>query len=110
MKTRQLAVRGYGFFYLTSVYMKITMKLRILTQIIIFRATLCTFQHTGRQFHHYNHLKVSKILANPQRACQAQRGAAFNGGKGLENSLSGSLDVTHGLQRIAAIRPGCNNP
>ena len=98
------------FFQLTSVYVKITMKLRILTQIIIFRTTMCTFQHAGRQFHHYNHLKVSNILVNPQRACKAQRGAAFKGGKGLENSLSGPLDVTHRLQRIAAIRPGCNNP
>ena len=38
----------------------------ILTRIIIFRATLFSFQHASRQFHHSKHLKISKILANPQ--------------------------------------------
>ena len=32
---------------------------RILTQIIIFRAALCLFQHARRQVHHSNYFKVT---------------------------------------------------
>ena len=35
-------------------------------QIIIYRATLCLFQHTNRQSHHSNHIKVGKISVTPQ--------------------------------------------
>ena len=38
----------------------------ILTQIIIFRATLFPFQQAGHQFHDSNYLEVSKIPATPQ--------------------------------------------
>ena len=35
-------------------------------QLIIHRATLCLFQHTSRQSHHYNQLKLDKIAVTPQ--------------------------------------------
>ena len=35
-------------------------------QIIIYRATLCLFQHTSRQSYHSNHLKVIKIAVTSQ--------------------------------------------
>ena len=34
-------------------------------EIIIRRATLCLFQHTSRQSHHSNHLKMGKIAVTP---------------------------------------------
>ena len=34
-------------------------------RIISYRATLCLFQHTSRQYHS-NHLKVGKIAVTPQ--------------------------------------------
>ena len=35
-------------------------------QIIIYRATLCLFQHRSRQSYHSNHLKVGKTAVTPQ--------------------------------------------
>ena len=55
------AVRGCGFL----LSQKPTKK-RISTQIVISRATLCTFQHASYQFHYSNHPKVRKIFAAPQ--------------------------------------------
>ena len=45
-------------------YLKI--KKSILTWIIIFRVTLCPFQHASRQSHYSDYLKVSKMPAIPQ--------------------------------------------
>ena len=66
MKNPQLAVRCSGFSLSRALIRKSKIKLMILSQIIIFRATLCPFQHASRQFHHPYYLKMSKIPVTPQ--------------------------------------------